>query len=128
MDANTIRIILIVIGAVLISLLYWWERQRSKDKDADDDDEHWEDNDRREDGDERSDDVANPMRPTVYAPAKRNPHPTNQMLMIVLHRLLAFSRLKRNLISAVNLINGLRQLNPLLNPLRRQNLLQQNSC
>jgi cell division protein ZipA len=36
MDANTIRIILIVIGAVLILLLYLWERQRGKDPDPDD--------------------------------------------------------------------------------------------
>ncbi len=38
MDANTIRIILIVIGAVLILLLYLWERQRGKDPDSADDD------------------------------------------------------------------------------------------
>lgn len=58
MDANTIRIILIVTGAVLISLLYWWERQRSKEKDTDDDHDRWEDDD--EDG---SDDAANPDAP-----------------------------------------------------------------
>jgi cell division protein ZipA len=46
MDANTLRLILIVVGVMLILALYLWERRRAGGDDVDDDsddDVHWED-------------------------------------------------------------------------------------
>lgn len=43
MDANTIRLILIVVGTLLILLLYLWERHRAREEDFEDEDEDEED-------------------------------------------------------------------------------------